>query len=146
VSRWVRSRAISVVVVVERAEIAVSADEHLAGFLGQLAPGHVEEDPEHYPADDALVVAPAASGHPPDLAAVQNAEVDFVSTQDFPRRRESCPHPVEVLRMDACGQTLKGDRSTSHPPQRVRALVQGDLVGVDIPRPQRDARRIGGDP
>ena len=54
------------------------ARKHFTGFLGQLALTHVEEDPEHDPADDTLVFAPTARGYPPDLIAVQDAEVDLV--------------------------------------------------------------------
>jgi hypothetical protein len=48
--------------------------------------------------------------------------------------------------MDAGGQVLKGDSLADHPPQPMRALVQSNLVGIDIPRPQCDAGRIGSDP
>ena len=48
--------------------------------------------------------------------------------------------------MDAGGKVLKGDSLADHPPQVMRTFVQGNLVGIDIPRPQCDAGRIGSDP
>jgi len=48
--------------------------------------------------------------------------------------------------MDAGGKVLKRCSFNVHSPQAMGALVEGDLVGIDIPRPQRDASRIGGDP
>ena len=32
-----------------------------------------------------------------------------------------------------------------HPPHATGALVHGDLVGIDIPRPQGDTGGVGGD-
>ena len=77
---------------------------------------------------------------------MQNAKVYFISAKDLPSRRESGPHSIQVLRMDAGGKILKRCSLNVHSPQAMGALIEGDLVGIDIPRPQRDARCIGGDP
>ena len=121
--------------------------KHFAGFLGQLALTYVEEDSEHDPADDALVFAPTARGYPPDLIAVHDAEVDLVCAQNVARCRERGPYPVEIFWVDAGGQVFEGDQPVAlgHPPQAMRALVQGNLIGIDVPRPQGDPGRVRGD-
>jgi len=43
-------------------------------------------------------------------------------------------------------QVLEGDRPIPwHTPQGMGALVEGDLVGVDVPRPQGHPGRVSGD-
>ena len=48
--------------------------------------------------------------------------------------------------MDVGGQVLEGDELADRDaPQAIAALVHGDLVGIDVPRPQRDAGRVDGE-
>jgi hypothetical protein len=56
------------------------------------------------------------------------------------------PHPVEVLRVDVGGKVFESYRpiGARHAPEAMCALVQCDLVGIDVPGPQGDAGRVGG--
>jgi hypothetical protein len=123
------------------------AGEQIAVFLGKLALGYVEKDPEHAAADHALIIALAARSNPPDLLSVDDAEVDFKGTQNIARGRERRANPVEVLRMDAGRQLFERDDPIvrRHPPQAMGALVHGDVVCIDVPRPQGDPGRVGSD-
>ena len=66
-----------------------------------FARSDVEEDPEHDAADDAVVGALPSSGNPPNLIAVQYAEVDLVKTHGCPGRGEGGSHPLEIGGMNA---------------------------------------------
>jgi hypothetical protein len=96
---WVRPVAIGEQVL---DAVAHLAGEQLVAFLRLLAAGDVEEDAEHGPADDALILALAARRDPADLAAEHDAEVGFVAprTPRVARRRRGPGRG----RRDGCGR------------------------------------------
>jgi hypothetical protein len=115
-------------------------------FLGLLATGHVDEDAEHDPVDHADIVSLTSSGDPPDFVPHHDPKVDLIRAQNPAGRRESCPHPIAIRRMDTRGQVLKGHTffASRHAPHVIRALVHGEPVGVDVPRPQGYPGRVNG--
>jgi hypothetical protein len=151
----------STVVLVEREVMAVKlaamarrffhAMAHLAGeefvsLLGLLATGDVEEDARHDPSGDALVVALTSGRDPSHETPIQDAEVDLVGTVDRAGRREGRPDPVPVGRVDLGGKVLELDGCALwQAPEIERALVHGERIGVDVPRPQGHTGGIEGE-
>ena len=80
----------------------------------------------------------------PTLTAAE--VIEFCTGKLAPFKAVKAVEFVTELPRNASGKILKGRSLNVHSPQAIGAFVEGDLVGIDIPRPQRDAGRIGGDP
>jgi hypothetical protein len=114
------------------------AGKHLAQFLGHLAHRDVDEDAIHDAIDDALIVASAASGHPANVIAVQDTKLVFIRPRRLPRRREGRAHLPEVGWVNMGGQLLERRVVIRHAPNRTGAVVDIELVRVDVPGPKTD--------
>ncbi len=116
-------------------------------FLGLLSSRHVQKHAEHDPPLDIGVVALAAGRNPPDVVTDDDPEIDLVGADDRARRGEGGANPVAVGRMDLGRQALEDDeRPERQVPQVIAALVHGELVGVDVPRPQGHPGRLNREP
>ncbi len=69
-------------------------------LFGLFAPGHVQEDPEHDPLDDARVGALAARRDPADVVPDHDPEVDLIVARHRAGGHESGPDAVAVGGMD----------------------------------------------
>ena len=154
VSRWVRSWAISFVVAAEREAIAVRAwrwqrirpggsfRHKFTGFLGQLALTTSRKIPNS-PTHDTLVLAPTARGYPRTSSLCRIRDRSRIA-QNVAGCRERGPYSVEIL--GGCGRTVfEGDQPVAlgDPTGHARAR-QGNLIGIDVPRPQGDPGRVRG--
>ncbi|WP_431272833.1 hypothetical protein [Dankookia sp. P2] len=75
---------------------------------------------------------------------MKDTEVYLVGTWRRPGRFECSLHSIEIGRGKCCtdkSANVNGP-SAAHP-KSMAARIHGDLVGIDVPGPQADARRFG---
>jgi hypothetical protein len=78
-----------------------------------------------------------------DLAIAQNAKVRFVGTEHIARSCKDGSYPVQVLGVNTRRERLESDSSSvGNSPERMAPFVELQPVRINVPRPQRDARRV----
>ena len=123
------------------------AGEEFVAFLGLLAAGDIEEDAEHRAVQHAFVFALPPGRDPADFLTDHDAEIDLVLSHDRAGGGEGGAHAVAVCRVDMGGEILERDfGGVRHAPEIIGALVEPQLVGIDVPGPERDAGAFDGHP
>src|SRR4051812_34805282 len=123
------------------------ACKQLVTLFGLFAACDVEKNTKHDSLDDAYVGALAASRDPADLRAQDNTKVDFIGAGDGARGCEGGSYTVTVGGVDVSRQRfelyLAGAWQT---PKLETALVHGEAVAVNVPRPHGHLRRVDRQP